>query len=108
MMRSHRWSEWLTNGLAYIVLIGFALVMIFPFVYMLTTSFKLPSDTFRYPPRLLPRDSVTVAMPPTDEELPLFWVEGAGRRDSSHLWKATSEWVSLSIRRIPKSRCAAS
>jgi multiple sugar transport system permease protein len=80
MLRSQRWSEWLTNGLAYIVLIGFALIMIFPFVYMLTTSFKLPGDTFRYPPRLLPRDNVTTTFPDVEEPLPLYYVEVDGER----------------------------
>lgn len=79
-MRSRRWSDWLTNGLAYIVLTGFALIMIFPFVYMLTTSFKLASDTFRYPPRLLPRDNVTVALPDAEAPKPLYYVDVEGRR----------------------------
>ena len=43
------------KGGAYLILIGFAAVMLFPFVYMATGAVKTPSDTFRYPPKVLPR-----------------------------------------------------
>ncbi len=43
------------KGGAYLVLIGFAAIMLFPFVYMATGAVKTPSDTFRYPPKVLPR-----------------------------------------------------
>jgi len=45
---------WLPRILAYIVLTIFAFLMLFPFTYMLMTSFKNSSDVFHYPPRLLP------------------------------------------------------
>jgi multiple sugar transport system permease protein len=43
------------RGGAYLILVGFAAVMLFPFVYMATGAVKTPSDTFRYPPKVLPR-----------------------------------------------------
>ncbi len=43
------------RGSAYLVLVLFAAVMLFPFVYMATGAVKTPSDTFRYPPKVLPR-----------------------------------------------------
>jgi multiple sugar transport system permease protein len=55
----------LLRGGAYFLLTGFAFLMLFPFIYMMTTSFKNSNDVFRFPPRLLPyspelrpRDSV--------------------------------------------------
>ncbi len=80
MKRSLRAGDLIANTVAYVVLIGFALVMIFPFVYMLTTSFKTPADTFRYPPRLLPRDPVTLQVEGAEEPLPLYFVEVDGER----------------------------
>ncbi len=64
----------------YIVLGVFAFIMLFPFIYMLTTSFKEPKDTFRYPPRLLPREAITSDALGTGEELPLYYVEVDGER----------------------------
>jgi multiple sugar transport system permease protein len=80
MRKSLRAGDIIANSLAYIALIGFALIMIFPFVYMVTTSFKTPADTFRYPPRLLPRDPNTVEVEGVEEPLPLFFVEIDGQR----------------------------
>lgn len=39
----------------YTLLVIIAAVMVFPFVWMLTTSFKTMEEAFRYPPELLPR-----------------------------------------------------
>ncbi len=64
----------LQNGAVYLVLTLFAGVMLFPFVYMLLTSFKTPADTFRYPPRLLPREALTVSVAGFDAPLPLYQV----------------------------------
>ena len=46
------------RALAYIVLIGFAAAMIFPFVFMAATALKTPDDTFRYPPKEIGRAHV--------------------------------------------------
>ncbi|PJF28973.1 MAG: hypothetical protein CUN52_10725 [Phototrophicales bacterium] len=46
--------------LVYGLLGFFALVMLFPFIYMMMTSFKTSSDVFHIPPRLLPYSPETV------------------------------------------------
>ncbi|NTW13101.1 MAG: hypothetical protein HGA30_07300, partial [Anaerolineales bacterium] len=61
-IESYRLTRFLGNLFIYIILTFFALVMLFPFLYMLATSFKLPADTFRYPPRMLPRDPASVVV----------------------------------------------
>lgn len=80
MTQSHRVTTFLQNTAVYLILILFASVMIFPFLYMLFTSFKEPGDTFRYPPRLLPRETLTATVAGFDEPLPLFYVEVDGTR----------------------------
>jgi multiple sugar transport system permease protein len=79
-IQSYRFLRYLNNFIIYFVLTAFALVMIFPFLYMLTTSFKIPSDTFRYPPKLLPHDPVTQQVTGYDEPLPMYYVEVDGQR----------------------------
>ena len=79
-MKSYRLTEWLANGVTYLILVLFALFMLFPFIYMLTTSLKTPEDTFRYPPRLLPRAPVSVELAGSDEPLPLYYVDYQGSR----------------------------
>jgi multiple sugar transport system permease protein len=79
-IESYRLLRFLSNFAIYFVLTFFAFVMIFPFLYMLTTSFKIPSDTFRYPPRMLPRDPVQITVNGYDEPLPLYYVEVDGQK----------------------------
>ncbi len=79
-LQSYRLIRFLNNFFIYLILTLFALIMLFPFFYMLTTSFKIPSDTFRYPPRLLPRDPVTIAVDGFEEPLPLYFVEVNGEQ----------------------------
>ncbi len=67
----------LVRGGAYAVLLGFAAVMLFPFVYMAATALKTPEDTFRYPPKILPRSPATAEI--GGEEVALFSVEAPGR-----------------------------
>jgi multiple sugar transport system permease protein len=52
---------------------GFALLIIFPFIYMAFTSLKDSSDVFTYPPRVLPYEPETITV--GGEELPLFQIE---------------------------------
>ncbi len=79
-IESYRLTRFLGNLFIYIILTFFALVMLFPFLYMLATSFKLPADTFRYPPRMLPRDPASVEVQGYDAPLPLYYVEADGER----------------------------
>jgi multiple sugar transport system permease protein len=73
-IKSYRLTTFLRNLAVYTVLIFFALIMLFTFMYMLSTSFKTPEDTFRYPPRMLPRAPETVEVPGYEQPLPLYHV----------------------------------
>lgn len=79
-IQSYRFLQFLNKFLVYFVLTFFALVMIFPFLYMLTTSLKIPADTFRYPPRMLPRDPASVTVAGFDKPLPLYYVDVDGQK----------------------------
>ncbi|GAB4265600.1 MAG: hypothetical protein Kow0080_05900 [Candidatus Promineifilaceae bacterium] len=80
MFKSYRLIQFTRNTAVYLVLSFFAFLMIFPFIYMITTSFKEPKDTFRYPPRLLPRQQLTTTLPGYDEPLPLYYGEVDGKQ----------------------------
>lgn len=79
-MRAFTLSDYLANGAAYVILTVFALFMLFPFIFMFTTSLKEPKDTFRYPPKLLPRQGQATQVPGSDEPLPLYYVEVDGQQ----------------------------
>lgn len=87
-IKSYRVVQFLSKFSVYFVLTFFAFIMLFPFVYMLATSFKIPADTFRYPPRILPRDPVTLQVEGYDEPLPLYYVEIDGVREEYALAKS--------------------
>ncbi|TFG82267.1 MAG: carbohydrate ABC transporter permease [Spirochaetales bacterium] len=57
-----------------------AYFMLFPFTYMVTSSLKTPTDTFRVPPKLLPRDQERTDVAGIGEDLPLFYVDSGGER----------------------------
>lgn len=78
--KSYRLKRYLGNFAIYAILIFFAFIMLFPFLYMLSTSFKLPADTFRYPPRMLPRDPSTIQVEGFDDPLPLYYVTIDGEK----------------------------
>jgi ABC-type glycerol-3-phosphate transport system permease component len=49
----------LVTVLLYVVLIGISIFMLLPFVWMISTSFKLPEDVFGFPPVLIsPRSTL--------------------------------------------------
>ena len=79
-IQSYRFLQFLNKLIVYFFLTFFALVMIFPFLYMITTSFKIPADTFRYPPRMLPRDPASVTVEGFDKPLSLYYVEVDGQK----------------------------
>lgn len=79
-MKSYRLIQNLQNAAVYVVLTLFALLMLFPFAYMIATSLKEPADTFRYPPRLLPRAPVTTMVEGYEGELPLYYVDIEGEQ----------------------------
>ncbi len=78
MFASQRLRKLLGYGAIYLTLTFFALVMLFPFLVMLFTSFKQVSDTFVFPPRLLPRVPVSAEVAGFDQPLPLYRVEFEG------------------------------
>ncbi len=47
-------NKWLWPALAYTCLTLIALLMIFPFLWMISTSFKSMEEAFRYPPNMFP------------------------------------------------------
>lgn len=77
-----RTTKFFQNTLAYAVLTAVGIMMLFPFIVMLMTSVKEPADTYHYPPRLLPRDPVTVTVEGYPEALPLYdvTIDGQTRR----------------------------
>jgi len=77
--KSYRRIRFIRAVLVYAVLIGLALFMLFPFIYMLTTSLKEPKDTFVYPPRLLPREDVSASVAGQPDPLPLYYVKVDGQ-----------------------------
>ncbi|MCS7088752.1 MAG: carbohydrate ABC transporter permease [Thermoflexales bacterium] len=77
----YRLLRFLRAAAIYAVLTIFAVIMLFPFLVMVFTSLKTPADTFSYPPRLLPREQVTITLPGYERPLPLHWV----RRENSEL-----------------------
>lgn len=79
-LKSYRLIRFLKNLAVYFILSFFALVMLFPFFYMLATSLKLPADTFRYPPRLLPREPALIEVAGYPDKLPLYYVDKDGER----------------------------
>ncbi len=91
-IQSYRFLQFLSKFVVYFVLTFFALVMIFPFLYMLTTSFKLPADTFRYPPRMLPRDPAFVTVAGFDKPLQLYYVEVNGEQKEYVLAKSNIKY----------------
>ncbi len=54
----------------YALLIGIAIIFLFPFIFMVGTSLKTSEEVFRYPPELLPMRAVTAAV--EGEELPVY------------------------------------
>lgn len=80
MMKSNRLNHVLGSAVLYIILSVFAFAMVFPFLVMLFTSFKDAGDTFRFPPRLLPRAPQVIEVEGFDEPLPVYYVDYEGEQ----------------------------
>ncbi len=79
--RRRRLGRYLAGrGGAYLVLIGLAALMLFPFVFMAMSALKTPDDTFRYPPKILPRSPATATIDGVEEDLFSVEVPGEGTR----------------------------
>ena len=72
-------KQWLFRTLAYVLLTGFGFLMVFPFLYMMTTSLKNSTDVFRYPPRLLPLSQETTTYEGEEAPVFLFNINGESR-----------------------------
>lgn len=68
--RKRRVRTFIGRSFTYLFLAGFAAIMVFPFVYMAASALKTPEDTFRYPPKILPRAAETRVV--DGEELPVY------------------------------------
>jgi multiple sugar transport system permease protein len=66
-------NTWLVRLLIYALLSFFALIMLFPFIYMMSTSLKTSDDVFHYPPRVLPYSPETTKY--NDVQAPLYSFE---------------------------------
>ncbi len=75
MTLSNRTRSGIGYFFVYILLAAFAFIMLFPFLVMIFTSAKQVEDTFRFPPRLLPRQPITEVVEGFDEPLPLYFVD---------------------------------
>ncbi|MCP4141193.1 MAG: carbohydrate ABC transporter permease [Chloroflexi bacterium] len=88
-MSTYRIGIFLRNLLLYITLTFFAFAMLFPFLVMVFTSLKEASDSYRFPPKLLPRAPITMAVEGYDEELPLYFVDFEGSQEEFVLVEKT-------------------
>jgi len=59
-MNRHKFFSGLITGGEYLILIVMSVYMILPFVWMLSTSFKLPQDVFGFPPVLFSERSTLI------------------------------------------------
>jgi multiple sugar transport system permease protein len=78
--RTTLWGTLLPRTAVYALLTLFAFLMIFPFIYMLMTSFKNSTDVFHFPPRLFPF-SPEVREQADGQSLPIyrFTIDGVER-----------------------------
>jgi ABC-type glycerol-3-phosphate transport system permease component len=83
--------------LAYALLIGFGFIIIFPFIYMMMTSFKSSTDVFRYPPKVLPYTQTTATY--QGQELPAYSFIVDGRE---HTLVNTGERVQVASLTAPE------
>lgn len=88
-MTTYRIGIFLRNLLLYITLTFFAFVMLFPFLVMLFTSLKEAGDTYRFPPKLLPREPITLNVEGYDEPLPVYKVNYNGSQEEFVLIQKT-------------------
>jgi multiple sugar transport system permease protein len=76
---THLIRIWSTRIVVYVLLGAIAFLMLFPFTYMMFTSFKSSGDVFHYPPRLFPYTPVTHLYNGAEVPLYRFTVDGEKR-----------------------------
>ena len=62
--------------ISYALLTGFAFLMLFPFLYMLSTSLKNSNDVFRYPPQIMPLSPEQIEVGGESQNLYRFEIDG--------------------------------
>ncbi len=72
--RNYTIRLWTGRIAIYGLLIVVAFFMLFPFIYMVTTSLKTANDVFRAPPRLFPYSPITTEY--NGESVPLYNIDG--------------------------------
>ncbi|HYN87503.1 MAG TPA: carbohydrate ABC transporter permease [Ardenticatenaceae bacterium] len=60
MVNTYRLRGGVTSVLLHLFLIALAHFMVFPFIWMLSTSLKLPQDVFGYPPKIIPENPTLI------------------------------------------------
>jgi len=88
-MSTYRIGIFLRNLLLYFTLTFFAIAMLFPFLVMVFTSLKEANDTYRYPPKMLPRAPITLDVDGFDEPLPVYYVDYQGSQEEFVLIEKT-------------------
>ncbi|RMF82752.1 MAG: carbohydrate ABC transporter permease [Chloroflexi bacterium] len=73
-------SFWAKRTVIYALLTFAGFLMIFPFLFMLFTSFKSSDDVFRFPPRLLPFSNITREYQGEQAPLYNFEIDGETRQ----------------------------
>lgn len=97
--------RWVTRLVVYVVLGICAFLMLFPFTYMMFTSFKASGDVFRYPPRLLPYSAVTKTYQGQEAPVYRFKIDGKERemvltgQKKSFVFLTTADKVNVSAPR---------
>jgi multiple sugar transport system permease protein len=69
-------SFYLGRAAIYFFLTLFALIMLFPFLYMMSTSLKTSDDVFHVPPRLLPYSAIQKSVDGELRDIYIFNLEG--------------------------------
>jgi len=72
-------STWIQRIIIYGLLIFFAFLMLFPFIYMFSTSLKTSNDVYNVPPRILPFSPVQTEVEGESLELYRFTIDGEER-----------------------------
>ena len=71
----------LGRSAVYATLIGVALIMLFPFAFMVAGALKTTEDTFRYPPKFLPLSAAVETV--NGEQQDLYRIEAPGRGETA-------------------------
>jgi ABC-type glycerol-3-phosphate transport system permease component len=70
----HRLRKGAGTFFTYLLLSVIGVIIIFPFVFMLTTSLKTSEEVFRYPPRIMPMEAKTVVVEGQSDPVEVYQV----------------------------------